>query len=201
MEKNYFFVDGSSLLSDVANIKKTKAFNSKKLDLLLFAKSFHGPRLHHLHSGSYKRFVFYFVDNETRIKKDLILPQFETPDVVRDVHIKYCGKKVKGGVSVDRWIAKNKPPRRVLERLHKSEKAVDTQICCDALQLAGSGQLERLFLYTNDYDFLPLCKIIATMGANISLFRLAQKNVNKDLVKECDSFSVIPSNELITVFT
>jgi uncharacterized LabA/DUF88 family protein len=148
----------------------------------------------------YKRFVFYFVNNETRIKKDLILPQFDTPGVVNDMHIEYCGKKVKGGVSVDRWIAKNKPPKRVLERLHKSEKAVDTQICCDALQLAASGKLDRLILYANDYDFIPLCKIIKTMGANISLIRLEGKNVNKDLVKECDSFSVVPNKNLNAVF-
>ena len=200
MEKNYFFVDGSSLLSDVANIKKRKAFHSKKLDILPFVNSFSGPRLRHLHRNSYKRFDLYFVNNETRIKEYLILPQFDMPDTVSDVHIKYCGKKVKGGAYVDKWIAKNKPPKSVLERLHRSEKAVDTQICCDALQLAALGQLERLFLYTNDYDFIPLCKIIKTMGANVSLFRLEAKNVNKDLVEECDSFSVIPSSELITAF-
>ncbi len=200
MEKNYFFVDGSSLLSDVATIKKRKDFHSKKLDLLPFVESFSGPRLRHLHRNSYKRFVFYFANNEMRIKKDLILPQFDTPDAASDVHIKYCGKKVKGGASVDRWIAKNKPPKCVLERLHKSEKAVDTQICCDALQFAALGQLERLFLYANDYDFIPLCKIIKSMGANISLFRLEAKNVNKDLVKECDTFSVVPSRDLITIF-
>lgn len=200
MEKNYFFVDGSSLLSDVANIKKRNAFHSKKLDLLLFIEYFLIVVQSRLGIKSYKRFVFYFVNNETRTKKDLILPQVDIPNVVSDVHIKYCGKKVKGGAYVDKWIAKNKPPKRVLERLHKTEKAVDTQIYCDALQLAASGQLERLFLYTNDYDFIPLCKTIKTMGANISLIRLEEKNVNKDLVNECDSFSVMSRNELITAF-
>jgi len=200
MEKNYFFVDGSSLLSDVSNIKKRKAFHSKKLDLLLFIESFLNSRLRLFIGRSYKRFVFYFVNNETRINKDLIIPQFDIPDVVSDLQIKYCGKKVKGGAYVDRWIATNNPPKSVLERLHKSEKAVDTQICCDALQLAALGQLERLCLYTNDYDFVPLCRTIKTMGANISLFRLEAKNVNKDLVKECDSFSVLPSRDLITAF-
>lgn len=200
MEKNYFFVDGSSLLSDVAKIKKRQDFYSKKLDLPLFVESFLIIVRGRLGIDSYKRFVFYFVKNETRIKKDLILPQFDEPNRMSDVHIKYCGKKVKGGNYVDRWIAKNKPPKRVLERLHKSEKAVDTQICCDALQLAALGQLERLFLYANDYDFIPLCKIIKTMGTNISLFRLEAKNVNKDLANECDSLSDISRNELIGIF-
>ena len=100
MEKNYFFVDGSSLLSDVANIKKRKAFHSKKLDLCLFIESFVNTVHSYLGIKSYKRFVFYFVYNETRIKKDLILPQVDTPGVVSDMHIQYCGKKVKGGASV-----------------------------------------------------------------------------------------------------
>lgn len=200
MENNYFFVDGSSLLSDVATIKKRTAFHLKKLDLLLFIRSFLDPRLRKLHIGSYKRFVLYFANNETRIKATLILPEFDKPDEAEDVYVKYCGKKVKGGASFDKWIAKNKPPKSVLERLHRSEKAVDTQICCDALQLAGLGKLDRLFLYTNDYDFVPLCTTLKAMGSNISLFRLEAKNVNKDLVRECDSFSVVPSQELIGLF-
>lgn len=200
MEKNYFFVDGSSLLSDVAKIKKRQAFYSKKLDLRLFVESFFLIVQSRLGVESYKRFVFYFVKNETRIKENIILPQFDIPNVVSDVHIQYCGKKVKGGANVDKWIAKNKPPKSVLERLHKTEKAVDTQICCDALQLAASGQLERLLLYTNDYDFVPLCQIIKTMGANVSLFKLEAKNVNRDLVEECDSFSDMSRNELIRIF-
>lgn len=200
MENNYFFVDGASLLSDVTNIKKRKVFFSKKLVLKDFVYYFTDPRFRHLHYKSYKRFVFYFVNNEKRIKKDLILPQFDKPNEAIDIHIEYCGKKVKGGAFVDRWIAKNKPPKRVLEQLHKTEKAVDTQICCDALQLAALGKLERLFLYTNDSDFVPLCKTIKTMGANISLFKLEEKNVNKDLIEECDSFSVVWKTELITVF-
>lgn len=203
MENNYFFVDGSSLLSDVSKIRKRQAFLSKKLDLLLFIQSlFNSNQLRTILGKTieYKRFVFYFVNNETRVKEYLIIPEYDKPGVVNDVQIKYCGKKIKGGASVDKWIAKNKLPKRVLEQLHRTEKGVDTQICCDVLQLAALGKLERLFLYSNDSDFIPLCKTIKTMGANISLFRLEEKNTNTDLLKECDSFSIVPKTELITTF-
>ena len=69
------------------------------------------------------------------------------------------------------WIQKKNPPKSVRDRLHRTEKAVDTQICCDALELAVKGRLDRLFLYTNDYDFLPLCNALKAAGSNISLFR------------------------------
>jgi len=126
-ENNYFFVDGSSLITDVIAIKKSeKELESKKLDIVKFSKMFIGE--------------------------------------------------------------------------NKSEKAVDTQICCDALQLASYGRLDRLFIYTNDYDFVPLCQTLKSMGSNISLFRLQEKKINKNLVQECDSFSVVPVDQLSSLF-
>ena len=117
-----------------------------------------------------------------------------------DIHIKECGKKLTGGSRVDKWIAEKSPPNYILDRLHRSEKAVDTQICCDSLLLAGLGKLDRLFLYTNDYDFIPLCQTVKNLGANISLFRLEDKNLNSDLRKECDSFSVVRPENLENLF-
>ncbi len=198
---NYFFVDGSSLIIDIASLKKSRGeLASKKLDIAQFSNQFTGMRLIHLHEHAYKRFVVYFVTNENRIGDNILLPAFHKADATDDLQIKYCGKRVKGGTTVDKWISENNPPKKVLDRLSKSEKAVDTQICCDALQLASVGRLDRLFIYTNDYDFVPLCQSLKSLGVNISLFRLVEKNVNKDLVRECDSFSVVPETELGKVF-
>ncbi len=200
-ENNYFFVDGFSLITDVIAIKKSeKELTSKKLDIILFCKCFTGRRLEHLHAGAYKRFVFYFVIHENRINDNIIIPAFHKPGEVEDLQIKCCGKRIRGGSAVNNWIPKHSPPNNVLERLTKSEKAVDTQICCDALQLASYGRLDRLFIYTNDYDFVPLCQILKSMGSNISLFRLQEKNINKDLARECDSFSVVPVDQLSSLF-
>jgi len=200
-ENNYFFVDGSSLIMDIVDIKKAnRELESKKLDIGKFAKKFTGLELASLHSGVYKRFVLYFVIHENRIDDNMIIPIFHEPDHVEDLQIKYCGKMIRGGSNINSWITRNRPPNYILERLNKSEKAVDTQICCDALQLASYGRLDRLFIYTNDYDFVPLCCTLKTLGANISLFRLQKKKINKDLAKECDSFSVVPEGELINIF-
>lgn len=200
-ENNYFFVDGSSLITDVIAIKKSeRELASKKLDIIKFTQMFIGPRLMSLHSGIYKRFVFYFVIHENRIDDNIIIPPFHRPGEVEDLQIKYCGKRIKGGSAINNWISRHSPPNYVLERLNKSEKAVDTQICCDALQLASYGRLDRLFIYTNDYDFVPLCQTLKSMGSNISLFRLQENKINKDLVQECDSFSVVSVDQLSSLF-
>lgn len=202
LENNYFFVDGSSLIADVIAIKKSeKDLTSKKLDIIKFTQYFCGAALWSFHAGLYKRFVIYFVTKEDRINDNIIIPNFQNPGEVKDLHIKYCGKRIKGGAAIDKWILTYNPPSKVLERLNKSEKAVDTQICCDALELASYGKLDRLFIYTNDYDFVPLCKTLKSMGSNISLFRLRDKAINKDLVQECDSFSAVPIEQLSNVFT
>ncbi|MBA7572319.1 hypothetical protein ES708_14098 [subsurface metagenome] len=200
-ENNYFFVDGSSLINEVVSIKKSeKELASKRLDITRFYKSFVGDRLFTLHGGIYKRFVVYFVVHENRIAENIIIPSFHKPGEVEDLQIIYCGKKIRGGSAIDSWISQHNPPSNVLERLNKSEKAVDTRICCDALQLASYGRLDRLFIYTNDYDFVPLCQTLKSLGANISLFRLQEKKINKNLVQECDSFSVVPEDQLSSLF-
>ena len=84
--------------------------------------------------------------------------------------------------------------------MNKSEKAVDTQICCDALSLSCYDRLDRLLLYTNDFDYFPLCEELKRNGSNISLLRLSKKNVNKNLVESCDSFSIVMPNDLPTLF-
>lgn len=199
-EHNHFFVDGSCLLSDVSSIKSEPEFASKKLDINKFSRLFGGRLTGRLTGGVFIRFVVYFVEGENRISDNIIIPPFEEPGVVEDLQIKSCGKRVKGSTVINKWISENNPPPKVLEKLHKSEKAVDTQICCDALQLASYGRLDRLFIYTNDYDFIPLCRTLKSLGSNISLFRLRKKSVNKDLVKECDTFTVAPEEQLSSIF-
>ena len=83
--------------------------------------------------------------------------------------------------------------------MHRSEKAVDTQICCDVLQVAAAGRLDRLLLYTNDYDFVPLCITLRQLGLNISLFKLVAERINKELVNVCDSFTV-PDGDIANIF-
>ena len=201
MDNNYFFVDGSSLIADIKRLRNSnKDLKSKKPSIKKFVKYFVGYDFKHLHGGVYKRFTFYFVNKDERIKDFFVLPNVTSPGVMEDTQIKYCGKRVPGSKRADKWIEETEIPKYVLERLKKSEKAVDTQICCDALSLACHNKLDRLFLYTNDYDYLPLCEALKTNGSNISLFRLVKTGVNKDLVENCDTFCVVDSTHLNPLF-
>jgi uncharacterized LabA/DUF88 family protein len=202
MGNNYLFVDGSCLLADIGRIKRSfKELNNKMLSVEKFYRHFIGRKYSQYIGEGYKRFTIYFVKNEDRVKDLLIMPNFKSPNQIEDLHIKYCGKKVSRSTNVEAWIEKTNPPPYIMERFNKSEKAVDTQICCDALQLAAVNRLDRLFLYTNDYDFMPLIDVLKTLGVNITLIKLNSLPVNKELVENCDSFCVPDKQELLTLFS
>ena len=200
-DDTYYFVDGSSLIADIKKLyQSNKNLSNKKLSVIEFSQYFTGSRFMHLSGQGYKRFTIYFVSNDERVQEFFALPNYRNPGVIEDIHIKYCGKRVRGSKSAYRWIERNNAPRSVLEILNKSEKAVDTQICCDALSLSCHNNLGRLFLYTNDYDYLSLCEALKINGTNISLFKLSKEGVNTSLVENCDSFSVVATQEIETLF-
>ena len=202
MDNNYFFVDGSAFLSDVRKTRSDIGLPpSARLIIRSFVYFFTGTRFHQFHGGSYRRFVFYFVKNDERLRSTIELPDFTYPGVVSDIRIEYCGKRIHQYAQARTWLEEHSAPDYVQECLYRSEKAVDTQICCDALQLAANGKLDRLFLYTNDYDFVPLCQTLRQLGANINLFRLLGDGVNKSLVSECDAFHAMHQSEVREYFT
>ena len=185
---NYFFVDGSALLGDISRTKRELGLPpDSRLDLMTFVRHFSGMQYMQYHQGAYRRFVFYFVQDDERLRGNLIVPDFTLPDLVSDLRFEYCGKRITEFERARIWLEQNNAPEHVRECIYRSEKAVDTQICCDALQLAGTGKLDRLFLYTNDYDFIPLFRALRNLGANINLFRLRAAGVNAALAKECDA--------------
>jgi len=197
----YFFVDGACLLGDIARLKKSnKTLNNKKLCLKSFYQHFGYENYTQFTGGGYKRFTVYFVNGEKRVKEQLLVPDFRIPNVVEDFHIKYCGKKITKSKRVDDWLTKNSPPQYMLDRFNKSEKAVDTQICCDALQLAANNKIDRLFLYTNDYDFMPLFDVLKSLGININMFRLTSDLINVELVENSDSFCTPKPESLNELF-
>jgi uncharacterized LabA/DUF88 family protein len=201
VQDNFFFVDGSALIADVRTYRRGHpSLKEKKFWLQELVNDLTGRRLHRLHGQSFKRFVFYFAIGDVRVKETFQLPNITEPGVGTDIFIQYCGKRLPKSKKVDAWISKYNPPAAVMDKLHRSEKAVDTQICCDALQLAAYNKLNRLFLYANDSDFLPLFSTLRQCGANISLIRLFAKGTNKDLLKECDSFDVLNDSALLKCF-
>ena len=201
MNDVYFFVDGSSLLGDINRLRqKNKNFRGHKLDAKKFYEHFVGGSYSQFVGGGYKRFAIYFVTGENRIKDYLVIPSFRTPNFIEDFHITYVGKKVAGANKVQTWLDSRNSPQYVMDRFNKSEKAVDTKICCDALQLAANNRLERLFLYTNDFDFMPLLDTLKSMGCNVSLMRLLSQETNAALVENADSFCVPSKSQVERLF-
>ena len=198
--RNFFFIDWSSLLWDISTYNKSvKSISTLKLNIEKFIRYFISWEFAPLHSYSYVRFSFYFVKNDERVKELLKLPINKDPHML-DYEIKCCGKRLAKSKKVDDWIVEKSPPNYVMERLNKSEKWVDIQICCDILQLVAIWKVDRVFLYTNDSDFVPLCNTIKSFWCNVSLFRLTKLKVNKDLLAVSDSFSIVKSEELKNIF-
>ena len=202
MHNNYFYIDGSALLSDIKKQTEVKAhLKGKKFNPIIFCKIFQGSQsLRKFHENAYNRIVFYFVKNDPRIKKLIKIPDFRVPGLIEDIEIKYCGKRIPIYKKAADWLEEKRAPHYVTDSLYKSEKAVDTQICCDAFFLLALNKLDRLFLYSNDYDFIPLCGAIKTMGANINLIRLTETRVNNDLVSVCDGFHSFTADQIDNFF-
>lgn len=201
MENNYFFVDGSALLADVARFQRShREYEICKLDIVKFANYFTGRDFEEFHSGAYRRFVLYFVSDDPRVGEMLKCPDPAKPGSISDMHLEYCGKRISRFKKVNDWLESKNAPQYVRECLYRSEKAVDTQICCDALQLAAMGRLDRLFLYSNDFDFVPLCRTLRQLGCNINLFRLYDSKVNKSLAQECDAYHVMEETVIKNCF-
>ncbi|MFA5966968.1 MAG: NYN domain-containing protein [Patescibacteria group bacterium] len=200
MDQNYYFIDGSALLAQVRTLwKKEPAFNWRRLDPLKFIKhlAFSYPDLG---SANYKRAEFFFPSGEQNIETYLLTPEITAPGLVRDVHFKYCGEKLDRSVAYEKWLEEEVPPQW-RDRCVKSEKGVDIEICCNALRLASMGKMDRLFFFTNDRDFIPLCKTLKDFGTNVSLIHLSKHtNPNKQLIDECDSYDVLKEDYLNNIF-
>ena len=201
MNNNYFFVDGSALLGDIQRVRDAMEIPTPlRFDLLQLVHYFAGVHYAPFHQYGYKRFVFYFVESDKRIRDNVILPDTTVPGAISDVRIEYCGKRIAQFAKAHQWLEDNKAPSYVRDCAYRSEKAVDTKICCDALQLAGINKLDRLFLYTNDYDFVPLFRALRAMGANINIFRIQAKGLNKELAAQCDALHEMPVDILLAAF-
>ncbi len=94
---NYFFIDGSALTAQIRVLrKKDRSFENRRLDASKFIAHL-SANLPELGSEEFKRAVFYFPQgDQVAIEEYLVIPDFNKPGEVRDIHFKYCGYKLKG---------------------------------------------------------------------------------------------------------
>jgi uncharacterized LabA/DUF88 family protein len=202
VQGNYIFVDGSALTAQIRKLRKADpSFKDRRLCPRRFVSYLMGAALMELHGGSYKRATFYFPKgDEAGAEEYLIIPDHKRPGEVRDLHFKFCGEKLKKSAKFDK-IVEDHIPEEFRDRVSKSEKGVDIEISCDALKLASASQIERLFLFTNDRDFIPLCRTLKEFGADISIIHLSPVTTpSAELLHEADSYDVIPINILQGMF-
>jgi uncharacterized LabA/DUF88 family protein len=200
---NYLFIDGSALLQQIKYLQHQRSeFAGKKLNVHKFIRNFLKGIFSDVHRGEIKRVVFYFVKNEERIDNYLIVRDPAVPGppgLVLDVAFKECGRQLKLSKAQKDFL--DNATEEIRELCTKREKGVDIQICADALKLSATSNMDRLFLLTNDSDFVPLCEALKDLGTNVSLFHLSQVNqLNKELRQACDNYGVLIDNELEHAF-
>jgi uncharacterized LabA/DUF88 family protein len=176
------------------------SYRDRKLCVIEFI-NYQMAALQELHNQSYKRATFYFVNgDDDNILQHIILPNHNIPGKIKDIQIKYCGSKLKKSAQFDKFV-QEEVPSKFQSRFSKSEKGVDIEMCCDALRLASADRLDRLFILTNDSDFIPLFRTIKEFGSNISIFYLSCKNPpNADLLREADTYTVVSPDGLVGMF-
>jgi len=201
MNSNYFFIDGSALTAQIRQLQRSDAsFKGRKLCPRKFIEHF-VTRLRRLHGGSYKRATFYFPKgDEVGIEDYILVPDHTVPGEVDDMHFKFCGQKLKKSADFLKFVEESVPPQ-FQDRFQKSEKGVDTEICCDALRLSSTGRLERLFLLSNDSDMIPLCRTLKEFGSNVSILHLSPATQpNRELLQEADTYDVVSTENLSSMF-
>jgi uncharacterized LabA/DUF88 family protein len=201
MLANYFFIDGSALTAQIRVLQRQdRSFEKRRLVASKLIESF-CKNLAILGARDFKRATFYFPKgDEVAIEDYLVGPEFNKPGAVRDIQFKFCGQKLKGSAPFTEFV-ESTVPLKWRDRFSKSEKGVDIEICCDALKLASASRMERLFLLTNDDDFLPLCRTLKEFGTNISIIHLTDFVApNTSLVSEVDSYDVVPGSDLQDMF-
>jgi uncharacterized LabA/DUF88 family protein len=201
MADNYFFIDGSALSAQIRQLRREDAsLIERKLCPIRFVHYFM-ESLTELHEGSYKRATYYFpVGDEAAVDDHLAMPDRKLPGHVRDINFKFCGQKLKKSLEFTKFVEET-VPAKFHSRFSKSEKGIDIEICCDAFKLASFSRLDRLFLMTNDDDFIPFCRVIKEFGANVSIIHLSPTIIpNVSLLKEADSYDVVPINKLHGLF-
>lgn len=198
MVNNYFFIDGSALLSQIRELRRYRdEFKGRKLHPVKFINYFTGE-LSNILEGAFKRAVFYFPEGEQDLEDYILKSGFSRSKNARDITFKFCGKKMRKSKKYEEFL--ETVPAEFRDRCVKSEKGVDIEICCDALRLAAINRLERLVLLTNDSDFIPLCKTLKDFGSNISLIHLTNLKYNSDLIEECDSYDSVDAENLKKIF-
>lgn len=194
--RGYFFIDGSHLLSSIFSLWRNKPeFKDKKANIGVLTEAL--MRKWSLHLGSTVRVIYYFKQNEERLKTLLDIPESTVPGLKDHWQIKETGQNIK-----------DKIPQEELEKISsqfrdhfvRAEKGLDIKLTCDALTLVATGRASSLVFLVNDRDYIPLFEAIQYLGGNVYLTSLdSSQTIQKGLSNLADKYLTL-DDELKNIF-
>ena len=193
--RGYFIIDGSHLFSSIHEVQRTKPeYAGKKLSIPILTEAL--MRKWSLWVGATIRVVYYFKQNDNRLKTMLDIPEADEPGKKDHWQIKECGEAI------------DAVPDEQLQRLDaqyrdhfaRSEKGLDGKLICDVLMLVASGKASNIVFLVNDRDYIPLFESVQTLGGNTYLTSLdGTQKIQKRLAKLADKYLTLDS-ELDAMF-
>lgn len=193
--RGYFIIDGSHLFSSIHELQRTKTeYAGKKLSIPLLTESL--MRRWSLWVGATIRVVYYFKQNDSRLKTMVDIPEADEPGKKDHWQIKECGEAI--DAVPDEQLQKLDAQYR--DHFARSEKGLDGKLICDVLMLVASGKASNIVFLVNDRDYIPLFESVQALGGNTYLTALdgAQK-IQKRLAKLADKYLTLDS-ELDQIF-
>lgn len=195
MDRSYIIIDGSHLFQSIHEIWRTKSkYKDHKLDIGKLKEALF--RTWSLYMQSLVRVVFYFKQNDTRIKTMLDVPDSTLPGSKDHWRIKECGESLKTIPQVE--LDKLSPEYR--DHFSRAEKGLDIKLACDSLLLIAEDRATDIIFLANDRDYIPLFESIQDLGGNVYLTALDRdQHVQKGLANLADKFLTL-DDELDTIF-
>jgi len=146
--------------------------------------------------GATIRVVYYFKQNDGRLKTMLEIPEADEPGKKDHWQIKECGESI--DAVPDEQLQRLDPEYR--DHFTRSEKGLDGKLICDVLMLVASGKASNVVLLVNDRDYIPLFESVQALGGNTYLTALdSRQKVQKRLAKLADKYLTLDS-ELDSIF-
>ena len=193
--RGYFIIDGSRLFSSIHELQRTKPeYSGKKLSISLLTKFLMLKWSPYI--GATIRVVYYFKQNDNRIKTMLDIPEADEPDKKDHWRKIECGIPIKS--IPDEELQKIDPKYR--EYFTRQEKGLDTKLICDVLMLVANGKASNIVFLVNDSDYLPLFESVQALGGNTYLTALdSSQKIHKKLANLADKYLTLDS-ELDQIF-
>lgn len=188
--RGYFVVDGSRLFSSIHEIwRERPEFKDKKLKLNLLTEAL--GRKWSIYTGLTVRYVYYFKQNDKRIKAMLEIPETNIPGEKDHWQITECGESIKS--IPDEELQKISAEYR--DHFARSEKGLDIRLACDVLIMLATGKVSNIVFLVNDRDYVPLFESVQYLGGNVYLTALDSKQaIQKGLVKFADKYLTLDSD-------